>query len=287
MTAQQQLVIISVAHRPVLPVWKFTSRLLEVRFPGAKKVVIVPFRDLELFRRATGEGISVVSEDDVMESWAETFESASKAGLPDRKGWYLQQLLKIQALIDYSDSAHLLIWDADTLPLREIDFFGTGIPQYFLGTEHNKKYFETIANLLGSSDFYNASFIAQCFPILGSQVKGFVEHLGARHGLGAIEAIISSIDFSHPASFSEYETLGTFVASQGGGIEQPGFGRWSRNGWRRIGSPWLAHNLYKTSEHPELAFVAFERKPLRYRVRSFVRGAMRQLGAKRARKHFI
>lgn len=271
----------------MLPVWKYSSRLLEARFPGAKKVLIVPSHERGLFRRATPEGISVVAEDDVMRPWAEAFDSASKTGLSDRKGWYLQQLLKIQALIDYSDSAQLVIWDADTLPLREIDFFGTGTPKYFLGTEHNEKYFETIADLIGPFERNRASFIAQCFPILGSEVKRFVENISALHGVGAIEAIIGSIDFSHPASFSEYETLGAFVASHGTFAKQPKSDGWSRNGWRRIGSPWLAYRFYKSFEHPELAFAAFERKPLRYKVRSFVRGMTRELSARRARKHPI
>lgn len=276
MASNSDLAIISVAHSPVLPVWKYTSRLLHERFPQAIKVLVAPSGDIPSFQKVTCDGFLIVSEEEIMEPWAEKFESASREGLANRRGWFLQQLLKVQALIDYSDSVNLLVWDADTLPLRDIDFFSQGIPKYFLGTERNQKYFETIEKILGPVQPFKSSFIAQCFPIRGADVKLFAEFLEERHGVGALEALIDSIDFSHPASFSEYETLGAYVSLIGAFHEQPNSNGWSRNGWRRIGSPLIAWSKYKGLEHPDLAFVAFERKPFRYRFRSFFAGLLKK-----------
>lgn len=279
MPGRSELVIISVAHGPVLPVWKYASRLLSERFPGARKIVIVPAKEIPLFQKATAEGFLVRAEDEVMAPWAKKFRSASAGGLANRRGWYLQQLLKIQALIDYSDSANLLIWDADTLPLQNIDFFGSEAPRYFLGTEHNGKYFETITKLFGPLRHIESSFIAQCFPIRGADIKRFVRHLESKHEVGAMDALIDAIDFSHPASFSEYETLGAFLTSVGAFAEQPKSRSWSRNGWRRIGSPRIAYWFYRSQEHPDLAYAAFERKPKVYRMRSSLKGLIRQIGS--------
>lgn len=75
-----------------------------------------------------------------------------------RPGWYLQQFIKMGfALSDYSQNQYYLSWDADTIPLRKLDFFVDGKVMFAMKKEFHKPYFDTIKRILDISEFNEKS----------------------------------------------------------------------------------------------------------------------------------
>lgn len=78
-----------------------------------------------------------------------------------KKGWYLQQFLKMGfAMSEYSED-YYLIWDADTLPVRKIDFFHDNKVLFCLKDEYHIPYFDTLKKIIGQSKAISQSFIAE------------------------------------------------------------------------------------------------------------------------------
>ena len=76
--------------------------------------------------------ITIVNEDDILsfKDFKNIFLNLSKAikyqkEFENRLGWYYQQMLKITFVIDFIDNKKesIVIWDADTIVLRKINFF--------------------------------------------------------------------------------------------------------------------------------------------------------------------
>ena len=132
-------------------------------------------------------------------------------------GWYLQQFIKIAYSKRCSDDYYLL-WDSDTLPLKEVELFDKlGKPYFDYKTEYHKPYFETIGLLFtGLSKHIDYSFISEHMLINTSFMLALikdVEDNGNLVGSGFEEKIINSmsIDMESGCSFSEFETYGNYV----------------------------------------------------------------------------
>jgi hypothetical protein len=123
-------------------------------------------------------------------------------------------LLKIAAC-QQADGERLLIWDADTVPLRRIQPFNKdGNPSYYKGRKHHLPYFKVIENILGLDREVDFSFIAQNFPVRVSWLRECLSEIEKRSNLNWVDAIIASIDPRELSSFSEYETIGTYFSSR-------------------------------------------------------------------------
>lgn len=249
-------VLISVAAIKDLETWKLTAEQLPRSIASKDYWLIVPDNQVERFRAETPEIIKVLPES------VFTFEFEQKLGerqgkaLPARRGWYLQQLIKLSALRAASNSERVIIWDADTVPLREINLFSeTGSCRYYSGSDYHLPYFENISRLLGLDKARPESFITQNFPILGSQIQAFFEYIETRHSKNWWEAVIESINFDETSGFSEYEVLGTFVSffEEKGGSESQN-GTWSYGLARQA----LLYLRSITAAPPELDFLAVE-----------------------------
>lgn len=132
-----------------------------------------------------------------------------------RTGWYFQQFLKYAfALSDYCKSEYYLSWDADTLPLRKIDFLNDGHPLFTIKNEYNKPYFNTMSRLLGLNKVVDYSFIAEHMLFKKDIVEKLIEEISHSkvEGENWIQKIINSCDFVNDKYnlFSEFETYGTF-----------------------------------------------------------------------------
>ena len=133
-----------------------------------------------------------------------------------RAGWYLQQLIKLAA-IDYlqaGDDQLMLIWDADTVPLKKLNFYKDGRCIYFMGLEHHPPYFISLSRIINLTKLVNFSFIAQCFVLKKKWIKEFISELEELHKINWFEAILGQSDLTHPSGFSEYETLGNWLMAR-------------------------------------------------------------------------
>ena len=129
-------------------------------------------------------------------------------------GWYFQQFLKMGfALTKYAKDDYL-IWDADTIPLKNLLFFKDGKYYFTIKTEYHKPYFDTLENLIGVGKIKSYSFIAEHMPINVNIMKELIAHIENLNcnGKNWFEKIIYSTSGSDEQAFSEFETYGTYCS---------------------------------------------------------------------------
>ena len=232
--------VISVAELGCLESWKLSGPQIVAMIQASEYWLIVPDSQLSQFVANSPIGYTVIPESVFIQDFSEKFGRCKGDALPGRRGWYLQQLIKLSALERSSHRDRVVIWDADTVPLRQISFFDShGNCSYYLGSEFHLPYFENIKRLLGMGRANTNSFIAQNFPITGNQIEAFFTFIETRHQKNWWDAVISTIDFDEASGFSEYETLGTFVSSLSHEPLKIQKGTWSRNGTHHLVSKLL------------------------------------------------
>lgn len=232
----RELHLVSVAHSQTFPVWKVAQKALLKRVKCDTYTVIVPEQDLPLFSSIANPRVTVTSE----ESFAKDIRPLLRQKLPedsDRFGWYLQQFLKLAAVREITHHSSAIIWDADTVPLRSIQFFTDNFdPIFFVGTENHLPYFAAIERVLGLEKYEDFSFIAQNFPVKKEFGQAFFSTLEV-NGEKWFEPLIAGIDFAENSGFSEYETMGTFMSHRFRSSFHFQKKAWLRNGWLIFSSP--------------------------------------------------
>jgi hypothetical protein len=203
--------VVSVCHSKNIDVWKISHKKILKYIKAKKYKVIVPDAEVEIFKNATDHRYEVIPETSILPHAKEILKKYMPKDIQGRLGWYLQQLLKIKALLDGNDDDIILIWDADTIPLKPLNFVNKdGKIIYYTGKEHHPPYFDLIKKIFGFDKKVNFSFIAQCFPAKVVWVKAFCKKLEDKYKADWVEAICSNIISFNGSGFSEYETLGTF-----------------------------------------------------------------------------
>lgn len=136
----------------------------------------------------------------------------NKTHNPQRAGWYFQQFLKM-SYANICNEEYYLVWDADTIPLRQITFFNGKKPYLDLKKEYNRNYFITLEKLLALKKEIKKSFICEHMIINKYIMLELIDEIEARHKVNYYEAIIDCIDEDavNQSGFSEFETYGTFV----------------------------------------------------------------------------
>jgi len=291
--------VISVCHKNDIDIWERAARHVMRWIPANRYQVIVPDGDLDLFIRRSPYVYECIPESRLSGWCQHTIQSRLSPSNLQRFGWYLQQFLKISALEQLRPDEVGLIWDADTVPLRHLEFIDrTGLIRHFVGSERHKPYFDCITRLLGLVPQQKESFIAQSLPIKGRWFSLFCQYIADRHHCDWRTALLNCIDFSEGTGFSEYETLGTFCAAHFPQEIQACFDPWERLGNSRIGGIDQLGTPRSMSLLRKKAFVSFEawdaqawRTLSRRRLRQFarhtwagLRSSMTRYRDRRARK---
>ena len=214
--SEKAAAVVSVCHAADAAIWRLAAPRILRHIASRRYQLIVPAREVELFRSLTPPDYEVVSEDGILEGLTlDSVRQRMPEAMRSRAGWYFQQLLKLAALlrIRCRGNEMLVIWDADTIPLRPLQFSDAeGRLLYFTSDDDHPIYFEVIRRLLGLEKIVPFSFIAQCFPVRAAWLRGFVDFVERRHGCTWPEAILRTADFNDVSGFSEYETLGTYLS---------------------------------------------------------------------------
>lgn len=216
------------AHRPVdvvaaclkrdLPVLVLAYRNLQ-RFVALKQLhVITARRDFAHFEKVLGSDVVLIDEHEMIPGVTlAALKVIPLARFSQGPGWYFQQLLKFQFAFLKPEDDHYLIWDADTVPLRPLEFFdGQGRMLLTKAAEFHRPYFQTYENLLGRPAQREFSFIAQHMLVQKSVL---------REMLGEIEAhcpgpdnwawkIMRNLGGEGSNRFSEYETYGHYLKAK-------------------------------------------------------------------------
>lgn len=130
---------------------------------------------------------------------------------PSRAGWYYQQFLKM-GFAFYNSSSYYLVWDADTIPLRNIDFFTVDLKVLFnVKSEHHVAYFNTIKRILDLDKIYPKSFITEHMMVNSSYMKEMLSNISNNEEwFWSILDAIDECDLSG-SGFSEFETFGNYI----------------------------------------------------------------------------
>ena len=148
---------------------------------------------------------------------------ASQTGEEDSHvGWYVQQFIKLN-YSRFTNDDYYLIWDSDTVPVRDITLQTRTPPQqpYFdIKTHHHEPYFRTISKILpGVSKKIQGSFISEHMLInsqymreMLSEIENNPELIGENFAERIINAI--NIDDLRGSGFSEFETYGNYVMTR-------------------------------------------------------------------------
>lgn len=194
-----------------------------------------------------------------------------------RAGWYFQQFLKMSACFLPDITDHYLIWDADTVMLKPIQFLNERNQALIKPSlEYNQPYFETYERLLGKTRSVDYSFISEHFFIKTAFMKELIaaieEHAtGNRHW---VWKILDAIETKHlsGAGFSEYETYGNFINSVHPGAFALRPLKTVRYGARKFGPVPNKYDLYRLSL--SYSYASFEtwdkRKPFRIWFEKFL-----------------
>lgn len=208
--------VVCVATLKDIHVWIHASYAIARHIKAERYVVVTPEKYVPIFKAVSNPRFEVVSETvAVPDIDLDYVAERMPEGCRSRAGWYYQQILKIGSLLHLPSAPDdvLLLWDADTIPLGDLNLIQDGNLVYFKGSEHHLPYFQTIRTLTGLEKRVAFSFIAQCFPIFREWLDEFVALVENRHGKRWYDAILSATDLSEFSGFSEYETLGTFLAN--------------------------------------------------------------------------
>lgn len=138
-------------------------------------------------------------------------------GTEGRANWYFQQFLKMAASLHPDIGDHYLIWDSDTLLLRQIEFFDdAGNILFNPIKDTSQSYFDVIRDALGIERQVEYSFINEHLMIKKDYMLELIDALEKRapENMSWVRYLIHSIGkqtFSY-LGFSEFETYGNFVA---------------------------------------------------------------------------
>jgi hypothetical protein len=264
-------IVISVCCLRDAETWKIASQYIVRNILAERYKVFVPDNEVEAFKVITASPFEVVGESIYTKNFSEKLRERLPKKIQDQFGWYLQQLIKLAALSHYNEYEVALIWDADTIPLRQLNFIDSnGSLVYYKSDESHSPYFDTVDRLLGLKKNVNFSFISQSFVIRNHWMKKFIIDIESKHNTFWIDAILDAIDFQEGNGFSEYETLGTFISHYFSKEAAFSDRKWLRTGNSEIGDiAFLEFKASKIKLNP-YDFVSFEKwdkkKPYFWRV---------------------
>lgn len=206
-----------------VPTFLVNCKYIAKHLPCKELIVIGSDRAGELVRNVTQSEDAVpihfVNEDEIYEGMnLQAVKNAIQeiTGRTERAGWYFQQFIKMAYAYRCQD-AHYVSWDADTIPLRAIQFEDAdGKLLFTVKDEYNKPYFDTMEKLLGLKRETDASFIAEHMIFDKAIMQELIERINANQSLAGnsfFEKILHAIDKEEvlKSGFSEFELYGNYV----------------------------------------------------------------------------
>lgn len=170
-------------------------------------------------RNVLGNDVELLDERELTGDMSlEQLQKLNIEGFPARAGWYLQQMAKLGYAMRGPADEYYLIWDCDTVPLREMVLFEPdGRPLYTMSDEHHAPYWETYERLFGFKPDYFGSFISQHMVVNKAIARQMLAEIQMRHPgeMSWSWAIMKNLALSKSLSlFSEYETYGYYLSTR-------------------------------------------------------------------------
>lgn len=243
-----------------LPIYRLTYKALLEHFPGAIPHVVTRKPDFPKFWNACGTDLHLWDENDLVPHMTlQALRAYPLPFFPAGAGWYFQQFLK-WAFVEVSNSdSYYLIWDADTVPLRPLDFFDPqGRPYLTTSNEYHQPYFQTLEALTAIRPLDPISFISQHQIIDKAILRELLNEIIVNHTNtgGWAWSIIEIMRGKGTNLFSEYETYGHYVRQRHPESVKLRNLCWTREGRKNSTFPPNPKNLNSLSK--TFAYAAFE-----------------------------
>jgi len=134
--------------------------------------IVCPNHEIQQFKKKLDfQEFNIINEDTIItfEVFNKIFENLNhtikyKNIFRKRLGWYYQQILKLSFVLDFVglNKENIIIWDADTVILKKINFFkGEYSIKYGTLFEFHKHYFKTNKSIIGEHPRYFISSLVQ------------------------------------------------------------------------------------------------------------------------------
>ena len=270
--------VISVCSAKDIDVWTVAAKHI-VQFISAKRyTVIVPDTQVQMFSAVTEAPYQVKPESAFVGNLKEKIVQTLTQDNQDRVCWYLQQFAKISAVLTCDNKDVVLIWDADTVPLKKLEFIdSSGRFIYYKGNEYRKSYFDFIERALDLKHTQNFSFIAQSLILKVSWARELTNALAKSAKLSWIDAILSFLDRAEPAGFAEFETLGTWIWNHHPDEIVISDKPWYRNGLSLVGNPLALSKSTWMGLAKHYDFISFEGWDIKRGIRNRIRQVYRRV----------
>ena len=228
-SSQKKLVICQVSLANNIPIIKENYKNFTRFYENLIFFIICPNNQLKIFKKNFNEkNVKIIAENKILKfsKFKKLLNKYSrkivyKKQIKKRLNWYYQQILKISFIINNKicKNNNLVLWDADTVILKKINFFKKNISiNYGNVFEYHKPYFLTSEKLLNIKTPKNyLSSINQFISLSPLENKFFKKKFGTKknqliNSNIIFNKIFSSIflgnkNFNH-SMFSEYETIG-------------------------------------------------------------------------------
>jgi hypothetical protein len=256
----QPLDVVTACHIKNLPILQLAAQNLPQFVPFKKLHVITARANFLAFAKALGPDVALIDEDTFIPGLTlAQLRTLAEPGFPKGAGWYFQQFLKFGFAFKETGDDHYLIWDADTVPLRPMEFFdGQGRMLFTKAGEHHRPYFETYRKLLRHDPRRECSFISQHMIVRKSILREMLQTIeqnfpGPENWAWKIMRQLAGTGTNR---FSEYETFGHYVKNlhpdTAGIRELP----WLRGGAQLVSTRPTAADLARLAA--DYVFVSFE-----------------------------
>lgn len=214
-----------------IDVWEVAHKNIVRYIDSENYYVIVPDVDYTKFKEITDSKYFIKKESEILAYSKSDIRQLLPKKHKGIAGWYYQQFLKLE-LTRSLNNGYVLIWDADTIPLKNLKFISEAQePIYYFGNENHVPYYEFNNRLLNLEKKFLKSFIAQCLPVHTNDVIDLVQQIESTYQCDFVRSIINCIDPNGSLQqFSEYELVGNFVMSKKEGNINLQPGLWERNG---------------------------------------------------------
>ena len=198
-------------------------------YKNFKIYIVCPKSEIQIFKKKLGfKEFTFISEDKILtyKKFYLIFNKLSrnikyKKKFSNRLSWYYQQILKISFILNFieKNKKNMVIWDADTIILKKIDFFKNDYSiKYATLFESHKPYFLTNKYIIGKLPSYFISSLTQFTSLTVIECNFLIKLLTKKNIKNKIlsewittlifKAIFKQHKLYNGSLFSEYELLG-------------------------------------------------------------------------------
>ena len=189
-TSNDKLNICQVSLKGNIPIILENYEKFKSFYKDLNILIICPKKDLKLFKKKLRYNeFSIISEDQIISfsKFKKIFYQLSKkyrfkSLFKKRLSWYYQQVLKLSFTFYFlkKNNKRLVLWDADTIITKKIEFFkGDFSKKFGTFTEFHKSYFEINKILIGKLPKYFISSVVQFGPVTMDECKILMKQLQA------------------------------------------------------------------------------------------------------------